>query len=164
MAKVSQRQIVATISPTVHGDEEAVAPPVVSGTNGSLYFTQVSGGEITAAVEKVYDGGMKFPEVLCATADIGDITVTRHYDTARDAGFLAALRHMVGSAYYDITISEMDCDLLVPSTMRQFTAALVVGLTEPDGDAASGAPASYSVTLSVGQPSVPTTGDAGATV
>jgi len=164
MAKVSQRQIVATLSPTVHGDEEAAAPSPKAGTNNSLYFTQVSGGEITAAVEKVYDGGMKFPEVLCATADIGDITVTRHYDTGRDKAFLAALRHMVGSAYYDITIAEMDCDLIDATTMRQFTGALVVGLTEPDGDAASGAPASYSVTLSVGQPTVPTEVEAGAAV
>ena len=33
---------------------------------------------------------------------------------------------------------------------RIFTEALVVGLTEPDGDASSGAPATFSITLAIG--------------
>ena len=68
--KLSQRQIVGSI-------EGIGASPRFDG-----YFAQVSGGEVTAAVEKVYDGGERFPETLCAPADIGDITVTRHYEVA----------------------------------------------------------------------------------
>tara|TARA_B100000029_G_scaffold475831_2_gene519471 strand:+ start:2772 stop:3233 length:462 start_codon:yes stop_codon:yes gene_type:complete len=145
MAKVSQRQIVAEITPS---DEIAPTP----GTqDGNTYFAQAGGGEVTAAVEKVYDGGSRFPEVLCSVAEVGDITVTRHYDKVRDRQFLEDLRPLVGIAYYDVSFFEMDCDLKDASTMRIYNDALVVGLTEPDGDAASGAPASYSITFSVGQ-------------
>ncbi len=150
MAKVSQRQILADIEPSSEG---APSPGEnTTGANGSnSYFAQAGGGEVTAAVEKVYDGGSRYPEVLCSVAEVGDITVTRHYDTTRDKAFLQALRPLVGIAYYDVTFFEMDCDLKDASTMRIYNHALVVGLTEPDGDAASGAPASYSITFSIGQ-------------
>ena len=137
--KLSQRQIVAKIEAS-----ESSSPNFIG------YFAQVSGGEITAAVEKVYDGGQRFPETLCAPADIGDITVTRHYESERDGTRLEKLRPLVGQAYYNVTVTELNCDLEVAETRRIYTEALCVGMTEPDGDASSGAPASYSLTFSIG--------------
>ena len=93
--KLSQRQIVAKIEAS-----ESSSPNFIG------YFAQVSGGEITAAVEKVYDGGQRFPETLCAPADIGDITVTRHYESERDGTRLEKLRPLVGQALSLIHISE----------------------------------------------------------
>ena len=149
MAKVSQRQIVADMVPTSAG-----APTPGNNTTGASgtnnYFAQATGGEVTAAVEKVYDGGAAFPEVLCSVAEVGDITLTRHYDRTRDQKFLEDLRPLVGTAYYDINFYELDCDLKDASSMRIYNSALCVGLTEPDGDASSGAPSSYSITFSVG--------------
>jgi hypothetical protein len=139
--KLAQRQIVAKIEPIA----KAVTPPVFL-----EYFAQVSGGEITASVEKVYDGGAQFPETLCASAEVGDITVTRHWEPGRDDIPMATLRGQVGQAYYNVTISELNCDLKVPGTQRIYSEALCVGLTEPDGDASSGAPATYSLTFSIG--------------
>ncbi len=143
--KLAQRQILGSIEPA-----EVVGmstPPDFTG-----WFAQVSGGEITASVEKVFEGGRKFPETLCAPAEIGDITLTRHFDPARDGAQVAGLRSLVGAAHYDITIEETDCDLKVMDSdhNRIFTEALVVGLTEPDGDASSGAPATFSITLAIG--------------
>ena len=69
--KLSQRQIVCSIVP-----EDDMSP-----SWGEFLFAQVSGGEITAAVEKVYAGGDQFPTVLCAPYEIGDITVTAHMDS-----------------------------------------------------------------------------------
>ena len=66
MAKVSQRQIVAYIEPTDDLAEITLSPG--KNADSTAYFAQATGGEITAAVEKVYDGGQRFPEVLCATA------------------------------------------------------------------------------------------------
>ncbi|MBT6198992.1 MAG: hypothetical protein HOI21_00465 [Bacteroidetes Order II. Incertae sedis bacterium] len=143
--KLAQRQIIGSIAPAeVMG---MATPPDFTG-----YFAQVSGGEITASVEKVFEGGKKFPETLCAPAEVGDVTLTRHYDPTRDGSLVAGLRGLVGAAYYDITIEETDCDLKVMDSEnnRMFTQALVVGLTEPDGDASSGAPATFSITLAIG--------------
>lgn len=150
MAKATQRQIVAAISPTdVTGHTKG---PVFGATS---YFATVSGGEISAAVEKVYDGGASFPQVLCAPSEIGDITVSRFYDPDTDGGNdhakLSKLRQLVGSCYYDISIFTLDCDLKQPGSERVYPKALLVGLTEPDGDASSGAPASYSLTFAVSE-------------
>ena len=145
MAKQTQRQIVAEIQPAAVAGGHNRGPQFVG------YFANVSGGEITAAVEKVYDGGEKFPETLCAPSEIGDVTVTRTYDADRDGPALKLLRGMVGSTYYNINVFDMDCDLKVYGTERVYPNALLVGLTEPEGDAASGAPATYSLTFSISQ-------------
>ena len=155
-SKVSARQIVATITP-----KTATPSPKWTG----FRFPQVSGGEITASVEKVYDGGSMFPSLLCAPAEIGDITLTAYYDDSADDGLtedadnIAAkinqLRQMVGRAFYDIDIAVYDCDISVKGSDRQYKDALLVALSEPDGDASSGAPAMFSMTFSVQNVSTP---------
>jgi len=152
--KVSQRQILADISPV---GENA---PKWEG----FKFPQVSGGEITASVEKIYEGGAKHPTVLCAPFEIGDITLTAHYDdgfkeltdvATNVAAKIAKLREMVGQAYYDINIKTYNCDIEVLGNDRQYTKCLLVGLTEPDGDSSSGAPATFSLTFAVQGVSAP---------
>ncbi len=138
MAKLSQRQIlakIAPVTPTVH--------PSLSG-----YFAQVSGGEITAAVEKIYVGGEKFPELLCAPSEVGDITLTKHYSDD-ERGTINKLRQYVGSAFYNVTIYYLNCDISSGKPDRAYSNCLLVGLTEPDGDSSSGAPATYALTFSV---------------
>jgi hypothetical protein len=56
---------------------------------------------------------------------------------------------MVGRAYYDILVEELNCEVKNPQGARNYPMCLLVGLTEPEGDAASGAPATYSLTFSV---------------
>jgi len=147
MAKLSQRQIVASIEPVT-----AAAPKW-----GSFKFAQVSGGEITASVEKIYLGGQLFPEVLCAPAEIGDITLTAHFDDDTTPGDtqagiatkLTALRKLVGQAYYNIQVQTLDCGINVKNLSRTYSSALLVGITEPDGDSSSGAPATFALTFSI---------------
>ena len=124
---------------------------------GSFKFAQVSGGEITASVEKIYLGGKLFPEVLCAPAEIGDITLTAHFDddltdSATEQGIakkLSDLRTLIGQAYYNIQVSTLDCGITVKGLSRTYSNALLVGLTEPDGDSSSGAPATFALTFSI---------------
>jgi hypothetical protein len=116
-------------------------------------------------VEKVYDGGSMFPSLLCAPAEIGDISLTAYYDDSADDGItedasniaakINVLRQRVGRAFYDINISVYDCDIQVRGSDRQYTNALLVALSEPDGDASSGAPAMFSMTFSVQSVSTP---------
>lgn len=144
MAKVSQRQVVAEVTPV-----RMPGCPIGPAFDG--YFAQVSGGEVTASVEKVYDGGSLFPEVLTAPPEIGDITVTRHYDVERDGPSLKVARKLVGQVHYDVTVYDLNCDLRVYGTERVYPQALLVGLSEPEGDSSSGAPATYSMTFSISQ-------------
>jgi hypothetical protein len=145
MAKVAQRQVVAEITPISNIPGHSRGP----GFEG--YFAQVSGGEITASVEKIYDGGAVFPETLCAPLEIGDITVTRHYDFDRDGPSIKSLRRLVGQSYYRIFVYDLNCDMVVYGTERVYPNALLVGLTEPEGDSSSGAPATFSLTFSISQ-------------
>ena len=148
--KLSQRQLIAEIVPA------SAASPAWNG----FKFAQVSGGEITAAVEKVYAGGDQSPSVLCAPFEIGDITITAHMDDAttedleNDGGQgvavkLAGMRKGVGRMYYNLTVYLLDCDIVAIGSDRIYTGALLVGITEPEGDASSGAPATFSLTFAI---------------
>jgi hypothetical protein len=145
MAKVAQRQVVAEINPV------AGLPGHARGPAFEGYFAQVSGGEVTASVEKVYDGGALFPETLCAPPEVGDVTVTRHYDVDRDGPSLKAIRRLVGQSYYNVNVYDLNCDLKVYGTERVYPRALLVGVSEPEGDSSSGAPATFSLTFSISQ-------------
>jgi hypothetical protein len=139
-SKLAQRQIIAEITPLAGGD--------ITGPNLSGYFAQVSGGEITAAVEKIYVGGTPFPEVLCAPSEVGDLTLTKHYDTDLRT-VMKDLRLVVGRAYYELKIYDTDCDLKNSQSERIYSKALLTGLSEPEGDASSGAPATIALTFAV---------------
>ena len=157
MSKVSQRQVLAYITPnnaTLLGGETPEAPPAFTNSAGSDFlFAQVSGGEITASVEKIYEGGAKRPTVLCAPAEIGDITLTAHYDDDVTTNGLSTairkLRQFVGVGFYDITIKTYNCGLTSSALDRVYSQSLLVGLTEPDGDSSSGAPTTFALTFSV---------------
>jgi hypothetical protein len=149
-SKVSQRQVLAKIVPQTAQAE--ILPKW-----GEFRFAQLSGGEITASVEKIYQGGDKHPTVLCAPYEIGDITLTAHldddYTESTDAAGLAwkvaELRPLVGQAYYDIHVDVYNCDIQDAKNSRQYIDALLVGITEAEGDASSGAPATFSMTFAI---------------
>ena len=149
MAKVSQRQIVAKV--------EAAKDPCTNQKGPSWaqpnrkYFAQVSGGEVQASVEKVFDGGARYPEVLSGPFEVGDLTVTRHYDPAVDGPLLKHYRPLVGKARFNVTVFTLNQDLVQPGTARQYPQALLVNIAEPDGDSSSGAPATFSLTFACGQ-------------
>lgn len=135
----AQRQVLAKI--------QALGGDVLGPTYGE-YFAQVSGGEVTASVERIYVGGEKFPFVLCAPAEVGDITITAHY-SREDKNTLSQWRNAVGRTYYQVDIYDTNCDLVSQQTQRSYSKCLLVGLTEPDGDSSSGAPATFTLTFAV---------------
>lgn len=150
----SQRQVLGKISLTAGQTEINLSTSAFADV-----FAQVSGGEITASVEKVYRGGQLFPETLCAPAEIGDITLTDfvQYGSADFTSDIEKLRQYVGRVYFDITVSVYNCDIALPGSSRYYSKALLVGLTEADGDASSGAPATFAMTFSISTVAVPAT-------
>ena len=62
---------------------------------------------------------------------------------------IKGLRKYVGTAYYNITVSVYDCDIKDPTNDRVYTNALLVGMTEPEGDSSSGAPATFALTFAI---------------
>jgi hypothetical protein len=159
MSKVAQRQVLATIVPSTFSDNAKQQTNVQANLPKweGFRFAQVSGGEITASVEKIYEGGKSRPTVLCAPSEIGDITLTAHYDDDMNTSLTSAgigrkikdLRRFVGTAYFNLTVSVYDCDIKDPTNDRIYTNALLVGMTEPEGDSSSGAPATFALTFAI---------------
>lgn len=155
MPKLSQRQIVAKVF--AHRDANGNTVPGAPDWTGGLtaeglprvYFAQVNGGEVQASVEKVYDGGSTFPEVLPAPIEVGDLTVTRHFDTESDGPPLEYYRPLVGKARFDINVYTLDADNVPIGKTRLYRNVLLVNLTDPEGDSSAGGPATFSLTFAV---------------
>lgn len=148
MAKISQRQVVAKVTSLTGVAGTPETENQFSSTDRP-YFSQVSGGEVQASVEKVYDGGSTFPEVLPSVIEVGDVTVTRHYDPSIDAPLISKYRDKVGRKYFKVEIITLDADGSQVGYTRQYENCILVNITEPDGDASSGGPATFSLTFAV---------------
>jgi hypothetical protein len=147
MAKLSQRQVVAEVKSHIRADGTLDGRDWSS--ESRKYFAQINGGEIQASVEKVYDGGSTFPEVLPAPIEVGDLTTTRHYDPDIDGELLDYYRPRVGRARFDINIYTIDADGNKIGYTRQYQNVLLVNITDPEGDSSAGGPATFSLTFAV---------------
>lgn len=153
MAKVTQRHVVCKVEPYYDPITRRKVSDGWTATSGSAheFFSQVSGGEIQAQVEKVFDGGQIYPETLAGPSEVGDITVTRHWDPVVDGPYMARYRKRVGRVRFNLSIFTLNGDLTVPGTARIYEGALLVNISEPEGDASSGTPATFALTFAVGR-------------
>lgn len=131
MPKAAQRQFLVT----------------VAGVRG--FFATKSGGDVSSDVSTVYDGGSLTPEKLASPATADDVTVGRPYDPARDASELARLRPLVGRWRTTVSVQPTDADLIAVGRPVVYANALLVGLTDPEADAASGDAATFELTFAV---------------
>jgi hypothetical protein len=69
---------------------------------------------------------------------------------------MQALRQLVGRVYYDITVKVLNTGIALVGNDRFYGQALLVGLTEPDGDASSGTPATFGLTFMISSVAVAT--------
>jgi hypothetical protein len=78
-------------------------------------------------------------------------------DMTAELSAISTIRQLVGRVYFDIVVKVTDCGIEVKGNDRYYPKCLLVGLTEPDGDASSGTPATYAMTFSVStvEPSPP---------
>jgi len=123
----------------------------VSGIEG--YFATKSGGDTTADAVDVWDGGSLTPEKLSSPAVTSDVVVSRPYDNTRDGPIIRFMRVLVGRARSTITVQDTDADLIARGTPVTYANALLIGITVPEFDAASGDAATFEMTWAVARAS-----------
>lgn len=118
----------------------------VEGIDG--YFATKAGGDLSADVTTVFDGGSLTPERLASPALPGDVTVGRPFDPERDLIVLAGLRPLVGRWRTTVSVQATDGDLVAIGDPVVYSDCLLTGLTDPEADAASGDAAALELTFS----------------
>jgi hypothetical protein len=135
MAKSAQRSFLVSFRQTGRG------------TAKLGYWATKSGGDITSDSSKVYDGGNLRPTVLTAPAEVDDITVGRPYDPIRDEPFLRNFRKRVGRIKGTLSVQPTDIDLVPVGRPLVYPDVTLIGMTEPEMDAASGDAAMFELTF-----------------
>lgn len=113
------------------------------------YFATKTGGEITADVTKVWDGGARRPENMAGPPSTADVVVGRPYRPGIHGPILKDLARRVGSWRTTISVWDTDPELGPIGTPVVYANALLVGLTRPDLDASSSDPSSLSLAFAV---------------
>ena len=120
----------------------------VSGIDG--YFMSKSGGNISADVTKVYDGGSLSPDVIASPPEAEDVTVSRAFDPGRDGELLVRLRQQVGRFRTTVSVTPTDADLVAQGAATVYPNALLVGMNEPEYDSSGGDAASFELVWAIG--------------
>lgn len=124
---------------------------VSSATEDLGEFDSFTGGEYDAAETKYtpYDGVQR---TYLAFPTVGNITVGRNYEEARDGGFVARKASLQGTA---VTCVVLDRDVNGNYQQnRPAEKALIKGITPPEGDSNANDQAMLMIELSVGTPGV----------
>ena len=124
MAYISQRQFTVSID------------------NIAGYFMTKGGGDLAADSNKIYPGGSKTPVIITGVSEVDNITVGRAFEAVRDRPILKTLRPLVGSFTTTIKVVDTDADFnATGGSTITYSNAVLVGITEPEYDSASGDPA-----------------------
>jgi hypothetical protein len=113
------------------------------------FWAQKEGGNVAADSTKVYDGGNLKPDVITNPAEAEDVTVTRPFDVDRDDDVIRRLLPLVGSWETTVSVTPTDADLVAVAQPRVFPKARLVGVNEPEVDAASGDPATVGLVFAI---------------
>ncbi len=137
MAYISQRQFSVSID----------------GITG--YWMTKGGGDLAADSNKIYPGGQKVPVIITGVSEVDNITVGRAFEVVRDRPILKSLRSQVGTFTTTITMVDTDPDFNASGgSIVSYAGAVLVGITEPEYDSASGDPAMIELEFAI--PSVAT--------
>lgn len=122
---------------------------LVKVSNIAGYWASKSGGEVSADTSKAWDGGSLRPEVLSAPAEHGNITVSRPYRPAVHANLRKTLAARVGRWRTTLSVQDTDADLHRIGRPVTYPNALLVRVTAPEHDAASGDAATWELEFAV---------------
>lgn len=114
-------------------------------------WTQISGQEIQREIPKLkeYAGG---PDVPMANRIVfPDVTLTRVYDSDRDAALFKRIARGELFSGTSITVQELDADgNSIPGASKTYIDCVLKSSTSPDGDANSQDAANLVVVFTVG--------------
>jgi hypothetical protein len=114
-------------------------------------FNGFDGGEATADSSKVRRGGSTTRKALGGVPDIGDVTISRDYDLARDHIIIHWLYGAVGYADVQAKWWPLDDDNRPYGRPVIYTGKLI-GCTKPGLDVESSDPAALELTVSCDSP------------
>lgn len=107
------------------------------------YYATLSGGEVTAEVNKVWDGGKKRPDSIAGPALTSNLVCGRPYKTLRDQPIIDRLEKLVGVFSTTITRQPCDADHTPIGKPTVYPDCLLARVTPPESDASSSDAATY---------------------
>lgn len=122
MSKMAQRQGLVSI--------EGIA---------GLWATK-TGGDVSADVTPVWDGGTDHPDQLASPPSSDNVTISRPVDDDRDLAEIKRVKKMVGRLRATVTVQPTNGDLFPIGDPDVYPEALLIRATSLTVDAASGDP------------------------
>lgn len=117
----------------------------VSGIPGN--WDSSSGGDVTAAANKHYEGGNDRPTLLGGLPETSDLEVTRTFDPVRDGELLIQLRKAVGRGRFTLTKQATDANRVKIGKPETHPDCLLIGVSAPEHEEGSADPSPFKLTF-----------------
>lgn len=115
-------------------------------------WRQFSGAAGSASVTKDYNGGRDRADLLSGPAEWDNIEVTRTVSPSRDDDWIVKLNKLIGRGEFNITKQVTDANWTKVGKARTYPKCLLIGLQEPETDAASSDAAEIKLTFATSGP------------
>jgi hypothetical protein len=120
----------------------------VAGWSG--YFVSRTGGDSSAAVQKVYDGGALEPDLVAGRRVVSNVVVSRHFDPDRDGPITGTYDKLTGRWRTDVSIQPTTEDLAPTGPAKIYPGALLNRMGEPGANAMSDDPSTWEAEFTIG--------------
>lgn len=120
----------------------------VQGWHG--YFVSRTGGDSSATVQKVYDGGALEPDLVAGRRQVSNVVVSRHYDPFRDGPIVGAYDKQTGRWRTQVSIQPTDENLAPVGEAKVYPGALLNRLGQPGANAMSDDPSTWEAEFTIG--------------
>lgn len=120
----------------------------VAGWSG--YFVSRTGGDSSAPIAKVYDGGALEPDLVAGRRQVSNVVVSRHFDPDRDGGIVHDYDPLVGRWRTDVSIQPTDANLAPTGPAKNYPGAMLNRLGQPGANAMSDDPSTWEAEFTIG--------------
>lgn len=115
-------------------------------------WRQFGGAAGSASVTKDYNGGSDRADLLAGPVEWDDIEVTRTVAPSRDDEWIVKLRKLIGRGEFNVTKQATDANWNRVGKPTTYPKCLLIGLQDPETDAASSDAAEIKLTFATSGP------------
>jgi hypothetical protein len=121
----------------------------VTGWTG--FFVTRTGGDRSANIQKVYDGGALEPDVVAGRPQTSNVVVNRGFDPERDGPIIARYDPLVGRWRTTVSVQPTDENLVPTGPAKVYPNARLGRIGQPGANANSDDPSTWEAEFAVGR-------------
>lgn len=131
------------------GDKSAQFQFLIRVAGWPGYFVTRTGGDTSATINKVYDGGSLDPDLVPGRRQTANIVASRNFEVERDNPLIIEYERQVGRWETTLSVQPCDEDLVPTGRARNYPKSRLARLSPPAANVQSDDPSTFEIEFAV---------------